>query len=655
MVRSIPYMMESINSIIETELVVKGTDAYEGLYAESPTVFEHMGKYYLLYSSGYSTTDGYQINYAVSDGWENETPGGFAQSFRKGASDRLLLNADKSKGFTGLGHPSAFLGPDLDSYYVAYDCLDDNMSNHFSFNMDRLIIDGDLLSLAHNRYNSIKPKLPVFVSEDGSNLVKEGDFLLSEVASNGTFSIEYNFRNADKSKLVFSYKDANNYAYIAVDMQSKIALHRVSNGVDEMIKEVEFYHYFSNDDLHTIRISYRDNKLDVHFENSLKISGLDVELSGGKIGYLDNDELLINYTCFSNVARGLSNQNEIKQSNMMIPANAYSSEGTFENAESYLFHDNSGISIRDKNGYEQVGEMKFGTKYDYARYLVNFNKSGRYTLELVLDQYNLDKDLIVEIDDEKDIDIHIPQVETTNGSTVTVRVGDFDIKQGIHQIKLQSNSSLFTYISFTFKEQASKDYALLASLKNEKSIRGLSFGTDSRWNFIGEKMTSYDNHRNIALTEEDNLSDLNMSVELALTGSNSIFAESKQAGLIFRCNNYVSYKDYMDNYSDLTMWNNRFYELQGYYLAFTSRKIELYRFNGGFNHFDILDSMDYDFGSRVQREIIMKIKGNRFDLFIDGEFVKTYYDQNAFTSGSVGVYATGAKVTYQNLKVQSTF
>ncbi|MBR0295111.1 MAG: family 43 glycosylhydrolase [Bacilli bacterium] len=647
--------MESINSIIETELVVKGTDSYSGLYAESPSIFEHIGKYYLLYSSGYSTTDGYQINYAVSDGWENETPGGFAQSFKKGASDRLLLNADKNNGFTGLGHPSVFLGPDLDSYYVTYDCLDDNLSNRFSMNIDRLIMDGDLLSTSHNRYNSIRPKMADFVSEDGSNLVDDGDFLLSDVTSDSTFSVEYNFKNADKSKLVFSYVDRDNYGYVAVNMNSSIALHKVSNGNDELIEEVEFYHYFSNGDLHTIRLSYRDKKFDLHFENSLKISNLDVELSGGKIGYLKSDELEINYTCFSNVARGLSDQIEIKQSNMTIPANAYMKDNQIDGLSSYLFNHESGVYSREEDEYKNVGELKFNQKYDYARYLVNFNKSGRYALEMTMDKDNLDKDIIFEIDDKKDVELHIPNINEVDKDVVTIRLGDFNIEQGIHQFKIQNNSHELSFISFRFVPQSEKGYSLLATLKNEKSVRGMVFGTDSRWNFIDEKMVSYDNHRNIALTEENGLSDLNMSVDIALTGSSSIFAESKQSGIIFRCNNYVSYKDYLDKYSDLAMWNNRFYELQGYYLAFTSRKIELYRFNGDFNHYNILDSLDYDFGSRVNRNVIMKIKGNQFDLFIDNQFVKSYYDAQAFTSGSVGVYTTGAEVTYQNLKIQSTF
>ena len=647
--------MESIVSIIETEIPVKGTDEYQTLFAESPTVFEHMGKYYLLYSSSYSSTDGYQINYAVSDGWEDLTPGGLASSFHKGASTRLLLNADSSNGFTGLGHPSAVLGPDLDSYYLAYDCLNSYNEQHYGFNLDRLIISGDLLSTSHNRFESIAPKKAEFETFNEEGLVKDESFLLSSETSSDTFSVEYNFKNAQDSRLVFAYQDKNNYAYIGVNMQSSISLHKVTNGQDELLKDIEFYHFFSNDELHTIRLAYRDNKLDLHFENSLKLSAFDVSLSGGKVGYLTDDKLEINYTSFSNVARGLSDELEVKQATMDIPASAFAPAGQFKNAKSYLFNDGSGVFLREGNEYNHANELVLNNTYDYARYLSNFHSSGRYTLELTLDKSNLGKTIIVELDDGKDYELKIPTYVDINNEVIKVKVGDFFINKGIHQIKLQNGSDTLSLLSYRFVELGDKNYSLFASLKNEKNVRGLDFGSDSKWEFIDDKMISHENYRNIALTSEKRISDFNFSIDLTLTGSGSIFTESKQAGIIFRCNNYVSYKDYLDSHSDLKMWNNRFFELQGYYIAFTPRKIEFYRFDGDFNHYEIIDSIDYDFGNKTKRNIILKAKDNTFDLFIDGTYLKSYRDSQPFTAGSIGLYTTGAQISYQNFKLQTIF
>ncbi len=643
--------MEGMNSIINTNLVVGGTDKYGGLPAESPSIFEYMGKYYLLYSSSYEKTDGYQINYAVSDGWEDETPSGLARSFRYGATNKLLVNADSSKGFTGLGHPSAILGPDLDSYYVAYDCLDSGLNNLHSFNLDRLLINGDMLSLKHNRFNSIAPKMPEFIANDKLGFIEDGNYYLSESSSDDTFSVEYNFENAQDSELVFSYIDPNNYSFVKVDMSKGISLYKKENGNNTLLKEVEFYNYFSNSDLHTIRLAYRDKKLDLHFENSLKINALDVDLSGGKIGYLKSNELNIQFTCFSNVARGLSNQKEFKQADMDVLANTYMSDLLVDNTTSFWFGDGSGLKTIATEQYSNVEELQFNHKYDFARYLLNFNKDANYSLELTLNKKYLGKKICIEIDDEDDIEINVPELKVT-GEYAKVKVGCFNVKQGIHQFKIQNLSDNFGFISYRLIETASSDYYLNSSLASENDIRGLSFKSDGRWNFVDGAMTSLDNYRNIALVDNENISDVNISVEMNLNGSDSIFTESNETGLIFRASNYVSYKDYMDSYSDLEMWNNRMSMVRGYYLAFTTRKISLYRLDVGQESKIQIATEQYAYGSNKNRTVVIKIRDNRFDVFIDKKFVITCYDDEPFYSGSVGLYTTGAKVAYKNLKIQ---
>ena len=645
--------MESISSIIETETPVRGTDEYPGLFAESPSVFERMGKYYLLYSSGYSATDGYQINYAVSDGWEDKTPSGLASSFRKGAATRLMLNADARQGFVGLGHPSVVLGPDLDSHYLAYDGIDSISQGRFSMNIDRLFADGDLLSSAHNRFASVSPRLPASQAYFSSQFEQAGDFLLLEGVSEEAFSAEYNFRNGQSSQLVFSYVSPEDYAYLSVDMGSSFSLHKVEQGKDTLLKEMEFYHYFSNADLHTFRIAYRDKKLDIRFENSLKLFDFDIELHPGRVGYKAGAGLGVEYTCFSNVARGLSDEREVKPADLVTPALAFPDDGFFADASSSLLRGESGPSLRAKASYSGVRELRFSYPYDYVRYLAHFPQDGRYSLELVLDAENRGKTFIAEIDDGEDLEMRIPEFEANPGDVIRVRIGDFDVEKGLHQVKIQSGLDPVSFIAYRFVKEASRGYGLNLSLANERQVRGLWFGSDSQWEFNEGKMVSNDNTRNIALTEENCLSDFSMAVEFTLTGSSSIFAESKQAGLLFRANNYVSYRDYLSGFSDLAMWNARFYSVQGYYLAFTSRKADLYRLDGDANHYSLLASIDADIGSRTKREALVQVRGNDIHVFLDGEHLLSATDPLAFSSGGVGLFTSGAEVRYENLRVQS--
>ena len=640
--------MESINSIIETNIMVNGTELYGEEFVESPSLFEYQDKYYLLYSSSYSNTDGYQISYAISDGWENETPGGLAKSFNKGVNNILLMNADKDKGFVGLGHPSAVLGPDLDSYYLAYDSLDSYPDTHYSFNLDRLLMDNNLLSVSHNRFNSIAPKGPVFSSDDQTGFVEENGYLLSEAKTDGTFSIEYNFKNAQESELVFAYIDNNNYSYIKFNSEQALSVYQKTNGNDKLLEEVEFYHHFLNEDLHTVRLGYRNGKTDVYFENSLKINNLEIDLKGGKIGYKKANDLQVYFTCFSNVAGGLSNELEIKQANTIIPSSLMMPENQVEQVSSFLLRKGSKIQANESG----MNELLLKNKYDYSRYLLNFNKTGNYSLQLSLDKKYGGKNIIVQIDDQEEKELTVPSAKDLENGLITISLGDFFITQGIHQVKIQNNDKEFAFYNFKFINKTTSDYYLNASLKNEKETRGVSFGGDSRWYFVNDSMVSYDNHRNLAVSSESGLTDFNISVDMKLTGSDSVFSESKEAGLILRCNNYVSFEDFVEKHSDLTMWANRFYQVQGYYLAFTSNKMNFYKLGGDYNFLESISSERYAFGSKKVRTVVVKVRGNRFDVFINNEFVTTYFDNNSYTSGSAGVYATGAEVAYNNLKIQ---
>ena len=635
--------MEGMESIIDTNLKVEGTDRYDGMFTESPAVFDYLGKYYLLYSSSYAKTDGYQISYAVSDGWTDYTPSGLASSFRKGSNSTLLINADKEEGFTGLGHPSVVLGPDLDSYYIAYDCIDNIKNNLHSFNLDRLLISGDTLTTKHQRFNSIAPHRPAFETQGQEGFVESGNYLLSENATKDIFSVEYNFKDAQNSELIFSYIDDNNYSYLKVDMQKALSIYQKVNGQDTLVAKEDFFNYLSNDVLHTIRLNYRDHQLDVHFENSLKFSNLDIDLTAGKVGYKKADNLVIGYTSFSNVARGLASQNDIKNAECEIPASLYLENNAIEGVSSYYFNSGSG-PVSDG--------LQLKQKYDYARYLLNFNSDSLYGLELYLNKDNCNKKIALEIDDGEDIELVIPNIKNVEDQYVKVLVGNIEIKKGVHQIKIQNLDESFSFVNFKFIKKAASNYSLFASLNNEQQIRGLSFKGDCRWNFINDQLVSYDNYRNIVLTKENHLSNFNMSIDMALTGSDSIFAESSQSGIIFRCSNYVSYEDYMIDHSDVTMWNNRKYDVQGYYLSFTSRKIVLYKLDNGVNKMEALETVDQSIGSKKKHNIILKVQDNQFDLFIDNKFAHTFYDVNSFTSGAVGLYATGAEVTYSNLAIE---
>lgn len=622
--------MQGMEAIIDTNLAVNGTEVEDKQYAESPTLFSRAGKHYLLYSAGYDKLSNYHISYATSNGWASETPSDVASSFVK-QDDLLLFNSIKEEGAIGLGHPSTVLGPNLDSRYLVYDSLNNGTHSNHSLNIDRLYATGDELAISHNLYHSISPDRPDFEVENEEGFDRKNEYFLSPISSEDTFSVEYNFLSAENSELVFSYKDEQNYAYIKIDMGKSLVLGKKDNGKDEILKEVEFYNYFLNEDHHSVRLQYRDGKCDLYFENSLKINQFDASFNAGKIGYKKGEGLEIRYTCLSNVAGGLSDELDFKSSSASIPAALYNPK-------------DSSLS----EAQEDAVNLKHN---DYVRYNIDVKHEGDYGVNFLLPSKLSGKKVMLEIDDGENVLLDIPQIETSE-ELARVKIGNFHIKEGLHNFKIQAYLSDFSFASFSFNENTDSNYQLSASLYDETQLGKLEFPSDARWSFSDGRILSFSNYRNAALTNERHLKDFDLSVGLELTGSDSIFSETSEAGILFRCNQYTSYEDYMDVHNDLTMWNNRYSALNGYYLAFTSRKVTLYSFDMISNRMRTVEQYQYSIGKK-EHTVILRAKDDRFDLFVDNNFVHTFRDSLGSTDGAVGLYTTGAEVAYRNLNIKA--
>ncbi|MFQ7078011.1 MAG: hypothetical protein ACLRSW_08770 [Christensenellaceae bacterium] len=81
---------------------------------------------------------------------------------------------------------------------------------------------------------------------------------------------------------------------------------------------------FDASKLHTVRVSSRDGKVDVVFDNMTKIDDASLNTSAGKIGYKDFRIRGGGYTAYSNVAMGMSDQREAKQALGTIGASTIS-------------------------------------------------------------------------------------------------------------------------------------------------------------------------------------------------------------------------------------------------------------------------------------------------------------------------------------------
>ena len=74
------------------------------------------------------------------------------------------------------------LGPDLDSYYIAYHNLNSSGGPDRSFNISRLSFSGTEMCVDYaSLHNNYKPKKATFIAQDETSLTKENNFILSNI------------------------------------------------------------------------------------------------------------------------------------------------------------------------------------------------------------------------------------------------------------------------------------------------------------------------------------------------------------------------------------------------------------------------------------------------------------------------------------------
>ena len=143
-------------------------------------------------------------------------------------------------------------------------------------------------------------------------------------------------------------------------------------------------------------------------------------------------------------------------------------------------------------------------------------------------------------------------------------------------------------------------------------------------------VTSSSDVRTLYYVGNKGVANVEFSVDVTL-------ASGGVAGLLFRAKNF--------SYSKSLATVSR--ALQGYYLYITQNSIILYKYNYNtvnnvmFNYYKQLGTSTNNIKIRANQNVI--------ELYLNGEKVKTKYDDFAFMDGYCGIYNENSSATYSNL------
>lgn len=617
--------------------VLANTDI--GGWTEGPMLIKRNGIYYMTYTGTDVLSEGYRVSYSTEFDGNTITD---RNSFTKGVDLPVLLTVDEEENFKGLGHSSTVLGPDLDSYYIVYHTLKSPAGPYRSMAVDRLIFNGTQMSVKSNAKGSIAARMPEYTVDNGSWLNALNGKLLSAKATGNTFSAEYNFYD-DDVKLICSYNGDGDYAYVRVSYaQHKIEL--VKHGAtDTVVATGALKNDFDPDVLHTVRIAYRDGKVDVYFDNMCKISEASISLTGGKIGYENAAVGSIGCTTFTSAARGSSDATELKTAGVSVGASNYLPEGALSGITSHNLSSASGLfktEIADTYptdaGYNGAYSLRLNKAGDFAKYLVYFKNAGHYGLKLTYEAKYGGKNIGVRYGSGEIKTVTLPRIQPgENGCVVTAFIDEADFAAGPAIVSMYGAGDDVAFISFNLEEKSYGAFTFENSLKEVISegalyttmYRQVEGGHATR---AGSSMLCY--------IGDATLSDFEVEVDIKFLSENSY-----KAGLLIRGKNFA------------TASSDGISAIQGYFVSLDTRLITLSKFNYGYSLTNIEAEAHGVTRSKLlghQFRLKVTAKGNTLTVALDGEKIIEYTDAHAFLTGHIGLYSDGAEVVYKNIKIK---
>jgi uncharacterized protein YjdB len=623
-----------------------------GGWTEGSYVLRRGDTLYMTYTGNHVASDAYRVSYVYADAdafASASTNSNRAGTFTQGMDLPILLETDNPNQ-RGLGHSATVMGPDMDSYYMAYHNLNSSGGPNRSLNIDRILFNGKQMSVTPTLYNAIAPKLPVFRADNTADVTKfelAAGKAVSKVGTGDVFTAEFNFSGVDAMTLAVNYVDDNHYDAIDVDLTAKtITLSKVVDGTKTVVGSGALVNSFDPAALHTVRYAQKDGRADVYFDNLRKIKEVSAEGNGGKIAYLYDGNPQLYYTAFSDVARGLSDQNEVKQAAGAIGAALYS-----QKTGDSLLTGSGGVGVAGAGAYNNAAMLTLGNTGDYADYYVNFTQEGYWGLEMTYPRSFAGKSVKITVentylnDPAQTLVLPASAASTSNNNNYSkAYLGTFRVWNGVNKVRVESADGEVGFVSFTFFEATT-----VAPNFSHDLNTYMGAGSDYRtiWKLAGEN--GADGHRGAASTRQlvfigdSTITDFTLEVKIKFIGENL----TSSAGIVFRADNYASSAH--DN-------NN---SIQGYYLKFTN--------NNG-TRTTIIEKLNYgtaavasapNQGPLVDTWMTVKlvVRGDNFKVYLNGSETSLFSsgaggnDACGFTHGRIGLYTTGAEVCFKDLVI----
>lgn len=615
-----------------------------GQWTEGPCVFKRNGLYYLLYTGNHVLTDGYRIDYAISG--EGPLSGFTPQS----EQNPILVDTETPK-HKALGHGTAFVGPDLDTYYFCYHNLLERHSRRL-LNFERIAWNGDRLMMTGPTDWEQDPPLVATTDyferdevgqqwtfpKGGKWSIADGDRLCQSNArglrtavfqscSYNDYTAEFTLRAAQgaagRCGAIFSYADKQNYSVAVINVAEReleISVH--VKGKERLHERYDLPRDFDPEKWHSMRVEKRGIRVKVFIDGMCKAQFTTAVL-GGKVGYVTRDCAAdFGYIAVSPYVEGSAVRSVSLPVPGMLAANLWK-EATGE--VSSTTEDMSA-------GKYNLMRCSAGVSMTYS---VNVQRDGHYNIGL---RYRSDRQSRVQLLlDGKPVTTAI-ELASTQSAIIVKTINNVELQGGRHRLTMQVTDGKLDIMEYNIKRGVENPHQMADDF--DKDLNPEWGYREGKWNTVDGQLESTGRYGKMLMGDFDNIHLTDYTVECDIIYP----AGDTNGGLLFRTTNAST-----GGADDSPVLGTDF--LQGYFFLADDTTVTLGKHNFGWQ---VLKTVSHATDITKPHHMKVEVEGANIRCYLDDMQTPLirYTDPVPFITGRAGIRVHNSVVRFDNFVVK---